>query len=64
MSLSDFVKRECLLVFVLACLCQDLLVLVVPDQFGVSELFKVAVVFPELEIVALSLEASDFIEDA
>ena len=41
-----------------------LLVLVIADQVRFSELLKVLVVVPVLIVVAFSLEASDFIEDA
>ena len=38
-------------------------VLVLPDQPRVSELLKVLVIAPKLEVITFSLEASDFIQD-
>ena len=42
---------------------QNLLVLVIPDHFGVTELLKVAIVFPKLKVVALGLESCSLVQD-
>ena len=42
---------------------QNLLVLAIPDQFGVTEHIKVAIVFPKLKVVALGLESCSLVQD-
>ena len=42
----------------------DLLIFVFADQICVTKLLKVPIIVPVLKVVALSLKAGDFIQDA
>ena len=55
--------KYCPLTLVLARLCQDFLVHVVPDEIGVSQLFEVTEFILKLLFVASGLEAGDFVQN-